>query len=217
MANSLQNLFQAIAKAHDEQELEQHVSSEIREYFVAQRGKLFLFEQLPPKTKIQGVIKLALSVDYNPVLRYLVERHAPVHEELILPPGMWQTICSRCDHRHVMAGPIVTNGHLIGGLGFTRHQEPAFTAQNLADLSALCLHLSTWLAKRSPLSQFDFKNLTPRERQIAELVAQGLTNAQIGSSLWITENTVKQALKRMFRKLEISSRAEMVTKLFVSK
>ncbi|HEY9742719.1 MAG TPA: helix-turn-helix transcriptional regulator [Coleofasciculaceae cyanobacterium] len=49
--------------------------------------------------------------------------------------------------------------------------------------------------------------------QIAELVAQGLTNAEIGAALWITENSVKQALKRMFRKLEVSSRAEMVTRL----
>jgi DNA-binding CsgD family transcriptional regulator len=55
--------------------------------------------------------------------------------------------------------------------------------------------------------------LTPREIQIAELVAQGLTNAQIGATLWITENSVKQAFKRMFCKLEVSSRAEMVAQL----
>jgi len=55
--------------------------------------------------------------------------------------------------------------------------------------------------------------LGPREIQIAELVAQGLTNAQIGVTLWITENSVKQALKRMFRKLEVSSRVEMVAQL----
>ncbi len=52
--------------------------------------------------------------------------------------------------------------------------------------------------------------LTPRELEIAELVALGQTNAEIGNELWITENSVKQALKRMFRKLEVSSRAEMV-------
>lgn len=55
--------------------------------------------------------------------------------------------------------------------------------------------------------------LTPRELQIAELVALGRTNAEIGNQLWITENSVKQALKRMFRKLEVSSRAEMVARV----
>lgn len=55
--------------------------------------------------------------------------------------------------------------------------------------------------------------LTDRELEIATLVAQGLTNAEIGAKLWITENSVKQALKRMFRKLEVSSRVEMVAML----
>lgn len=99
----------------------------------------------------------------------------------------------------------------------------AYNADNLADLSALCLHLSTRLAelRSKPVSEFTGSHatasvenrLTPREMQIAELVAQGLTNAQIGASLWITEHTVKQALKRMFRKLGISSRAELVARI----
>jgi len=53
----------------------------------------------------------------------------------------------------------------------------------------------------------------PERSQIANLVAKGLTNAEIGAELWITQNSVKQALKRMFRKLEVSARTEMVAKL----
>jgi DNA-binding CsgD family transcriptional regulator len=53
----------------------------------------------------------------------------------------------------------------------------------------------------------------PREAQIANLGARGLTNAEIGAQLWITQNSVKQALKRMFRKLEVASRTEMISKL----
>jgi DNA-binding CsgD family transcriptional regulator len=48
------------------------------------------------------------------------------------------------------------------------------------------------------------------------LVALGRTNTEIGTELWITENSVKQALKRMFRKLEVSSRTEMVAQLFAT-
>lgn len=55
--------------------------------------------------------------------------------------------------------------------------------------------------------------LTDRERQIAELVAQGLTNREIGAQLWITQNSVKQALKRIFQKLEISARTELAAKI----
>jgi DNA-binding CsgD family transcriptional regulator len=220
METPLQKLFQAIAQAQDEAELRQPIMAKVGEYFAAKRWGLFL-DPLPSiDENTPRLIKLALSLDHNPVLRYLVQRHAAVHDEVILPPGVWQTICPRVDHGHVMLDPIVSNGQLLGGIAFTRHRyDPAFNADNLADLSALCLHLSTGLAAlRSKPVAFGLNcdRLTPREAQIAELVAQGLTNGEIGAVLWITENSVKQGLKRIFRKLEVSSRAEMVAQLSVN-
>ncbi|MDY7013527.1 MAG: LuxR C-terminal-related transcriptional regulator, partial [Cyanobacteriota bacterium] len=214
----LQELFQAIARAQNEAELGQSILANAGQYFAAKRWALFFLDRLPTiDENTPKMIRRALSLDYNPVLRYLVQRHAAVHDEAILPPGVWRTICPRADHGHVMVGPIVCNGELVGGIAFTRHQDdPAFNADHLADLNALCLHLSTRLAAlRSPPVAFKLNcdRLTPRETQIAELVAGGLTNGEIGSTLWITENSVKQALKRMFRKLEVSSRAEMVAQL----
>lgn len=220
---SLQSLFQAIAQAQDEAELRQSVMAKVGEYFASTRWGLSFLDEFPSiNADTPGIIRLALSLDCNPVLRYLVERHAPVHEEVILPSGIWQTICPRADHGHVMIGPIVHNGQLVGGIAVTRHRDnPAFDAQDLADLSALCLHLSTRLAalRAQPvaLTTLNCNRLTPRETQIAELVAQGLTNAEVGAALWITENTVKQALKRIFRKLRVSSRTEMVAQLYDSK
>ena len=49
--------------------------------------------------------------------------------------------------------------------------------------------------------------LTGREMEVARLVAQGLSNSEIGGKLFITQNTVKTMLKRIFEKLEINSRA----------
>ncbi|NJL60822.1 MAG: LuxR family transcriptional regulator [Methylacidiphilales bacterium] len=237
MTSSLQSLFQEIAKSRNQEELRSllsgssgtsHVIPHISEYFAAKRCNLFFHQQLPSEeTAKSSLLRKALSLDYNPVLRYLVERHTAVHDEIVLPPGVWKTICPRADHAHVMVGPIVHQGQLIGGMALTRDcDSPAFNQQNLADLSALCLHLSTWFASRQLESQqininsFNTKNiinisrLTPRELEIAELVAQGLKNSQIGEKLCISEHTVKQALKRIFRKLEVSSRAEMVIQLF---
>ncbi|MEO1400653.1 MAG: LuxR C-terminal-related transcriptional regulator [Cyanobacteria bacterium J06635_1] len=220
METSLQALLQAIARAQDETELREPVATKMGEYFVAKRQKLWLLDQMPAIDKnTPAMIKRALSLDHNPVLRYLVQRHAVVHDEVVLPPGVWQTICPRADHGHVMVGPIVSEGQLIGGIAFTRHRDdPEFNADNLADLSALCLHLSTRLAvlRSKPMTELNCNRLTPREAQIAELVSQGLTNKAIGEALWITENSVKQALKRMFRKLKVSSRTEMVVHLSVN-
>ena len=52
--------------------------------------------------------------------------------------------------------------------------------------------------------------LSPRERGITELVSQGFTNRQIAELSFVSENTVKQHLKRIFAKLDVSSRAELV-------
>jgi DNA-binding CsgD family transcriptional regulator len=57
------------------------------------------------------------------------------------------------------------------------------------------------------------KCLTPRELEIADLVAQGKRTSDISATLGITQNSVKQALKRMFIKLNVSTRAEMVAQL----
>jgi DNA-binding NarL/FixJ family response regulator len=51
-------------------------------------------------------------------------------------------------------------------------------------------------------------DLTPREREILGLVADGLTNATIGRELWVTEQTVKFHLSNIYRKLDVSNRTE---------
>ncbi len=50
------------------------------------------------------------------------------------------------------------------------------------------------------------EELTDRERQICYCVHDGLSNKEIGAKLSISENTVKSALKTVFKKLGISSR-----------
>lgn len=217
MTCSLKLLFEAINQARSEHELRSQLVPKIGEYFAAKRAGIFLFDQLPlANNNLQKILNVALSIEHNPIARYLAERHAPVHEALVTSPKAWKLICPRPDHWHVMAGPIVNRGQLVGVVGCTREKlMPAFDTQNLADLSAICLHLSVWAATVRSLPQcFRTDRLTPRELQIAQLVALGRTNAEIGSELWITENSVKQALKRMFRKLEVSSRAEMVAQLY---
>jgi DNA-binding CsgD family transcriptional regulator len=220
MMSSLQLLFEAINQVKDKSELRSHLAPQIGEYFAAKRSGIFFFDQPPLADRnLQKVLKLALSVEHNPVVRYIAERHTPVHEGLVTSPKTWAIICPRPDHWHVMAGPIIERGQLVGAVGCTREKSmPAFDMQDLADLSAICLHLSVWtVTERLQFQSFIINRLTPRELQIAELVALGLTNVKIGQELWITENSVKQALKRMFRKLEVSSRAEMIAQLSGSK
>lgn len=52
--------------------------------------------------------------------------------------------------------------------------------------------------------------LTPREQQVVALVAEGLSNRQVAMELNLSEHTIKKYLFRIFEKLGISTRVELV-------
>jgi DNA-binding CsgD family transcriptional regulator len=54
-----------------------------------------------------------------------------------------------------------------------------------------------------------WESLTPTERQVVELVAQGLTNPQVGERMFISRGTVKAHLLHIFQKLDVQSRSEL--------
>jgi DNA-binding NarL/FixJ family response regulator len=53
-------------------------------------------------------------------------------------------------------------------------------------------------------------NLTPRERQIAELICQGLRNGNIARSLRIRSGTVKTHIRNIYRKVQVKSKIGML-------
>ena len=55
----------------------------------------------------------------------------------------------------------------------------------------------------------DMPELTPREGEVAALVARGLTNRQIGAALVITEGTARLHVKHILQKLGFSSRSQV--------
>ncbi|EML0951202.1 TPA: two-component system response regulator NarL [Proteus mirabilis] len=55
----------------------------------------------------------------------------------------------------------------------------------------------------------DIDQLTPRERDILKLIAQGLSNKMIARKLDITESTVKVHVKHLLKKMKLKSRVEV--------
>lgn len=55
--------------------------------------------------------------------------------------------------------------------------------------------------------------LSPRERQIADLVAQGYSNANIAARLELSKNTIGVHLRHVYRKLGVHSRVELAVAL----
>lgn len=64
-----------------------------------------------------------------------------------------------------------------------------------------------------PIAADPFAALTPREREVMELLVQGLPNKGIAHRMVISENTVKRYLKSIFEKLDVDSRAAAVAKV----
>jgi DNA-binding CsgD family transcriptional regulator len=236
MLPNLQALITKIASAPNERKLCLHYMDAAGDLFASQHWSIYLQESQGKNANIEIKGLPDSFIDYykefgaalDSVMKYVITHHAPVHEQVIFTEETWkqsqlyQSGCGKIyDHQHVMTGPIVGDGKLIGTVHFARTSgNSAYNTQDLMRLSAICAHISTKLAVLRSQEKLCLVNkeiqeihLTPRELQIAFLVAKGLTNAEIATHLWISQNTVKQTLKRLFRKLRVSARAEMVARL----
>jgi DNA-binding NarL/FixJ family response regulator len=60
-----------------------------------------------------------------------------------------------------------------------------------------------------PSSDNALDNLTRRQREVADLVARGLTNRQIAAELSISEHTVATHVSKIMKKLGLSSRSQL--------
>lgn len=100
------------------------------------------------------------------------------------------------------------------------------TAQDVTELHAAAevLHqTATDLGRRAAALQPSntrsrdlTKLLSPRQLEILALVAEGLSNAEIGSRLYLTESTVKWHVRKILRALGVSNRAQAVARYLSS-
>ena len=61
--------------------------------------------------------------------------------------------------------------------------------------------------------QTGWSSLTPTERTIAHLVAEGLSNPQIGERLYVSRRTVQTHIAHVFAKLHFTSRAQLASEV----
>ena len=92
-----------------------------------------------------------------------------------------------------------------GAAGFVSKAWPPEDLARAVRMVGLGLNL-TRPAEPEPVTS----QLTPRERDVLQRIANGETNAQIGTDLALSLHTVKQHASSIFRKLDVHNRAEAV-------
>jgi DNA-binding NarL/FixJ family response regulator len=76
--------------------------------------------------------------------------------------------------------------------------------------SKLLTEFASMIKKSDDSQQLPAPRLTQREVEVLKLVARGLNNREIGATLFISENTVKNHIRNILEKLQLHSRMEAV-------
>jgi DNA-binding CsgD family transcriptional regulator len=102
--------------------------------------------------------------------------------------------------------------------GFDRHANKQVVVKSvrLPDRDDAAMTLIFACADASAVNLPAWEVLSGREQEIAELVSQGLTNKQIAERAFVSENTVKQHLKRVFLKTDVRNRAELMQRIWTA-
>src|SRR6202000_2201839 len=128
--------------------------------------------------------------------------HAPgMYCDYFPPPGI--------EHELMMCLPVGPGSP--GGPGrsvrliFFRGAGPDFSERDSCLLPLLRSHLDEAYRTAKQL-RLATPRLTPRQRELLHLVADGYTNAQVGRRLGVSEGTVRKHLENIYAKLQVSSR-----------
>lgn len=155
--------------------------------------------------------------DKDPLLNYARTALKPAHEGVTPIRHGWRrtpyrSYLAREGFEHSMLAPVVVGGKLVATLNFARGSAaPPFATRDLSVLCVIADHVAAVLERAGvPAAESSrFDALSPREREVALLVADGMTNQEIAAASFITVNTVKHHLKRIFEKMDVRCRVEL--------
>ncbi|MEU0790255.1 LuxR C-terminal-related transcriptional regulator [Amycolatopsis sp. NPDC005961] len=173
----------------------------------------------------------------HPEFRAQVSRHPAfaAHRSGRLPLGTSAALTDLADLRTLRALPLYTDFYRprgtidqllcvvevddrAGRILTLSRSRPGFSSLDRALVDLLAPHLAQALAReeRPPVHPVDAaatELLTARERQVAEAVTRAACDREIARRLGISPRTVQKHLQQIYRKLDLTSRTELLVRL----
>ena len=117
----------------------------------------------------------------------------------------------RLGHRPDAARAVLTRGRALLRLGQRTQAADAFAGArgSFADMGAALWEARAAEELERAAPGRGSGELTPAEGRVAELVAQGMKNREVGQTLFMSVATVEAHLTRIYRKLGLRSRADL--------
>jgi DNA-binding NarL/FixJ family response regulator len=163
-------------------------------------------------------VERCLSARNGPEAVALTKKHQPdvALVDLFVGEESGPQICEQLHlvHRNVMVLLISGAGRIsaeaaaaCGAAGFVPKDWPAADIARAVRMVGLGMSM---FEPEAPGSAPAGPGLTPREREVLELVATGATNREIAARLHLSPHTVKEHTSSLYRKLEARNRADAV-------
>ncbi|OGO78604.1 MAG: DNA-binding response regulator [Clostridiales bacterium GWB2_37_7] len=109
---------------------------------------------------------------------------------------------------------LIKDSFTVGAVEFVSKENytdlPKIIRRSLYGNSPLQIVLEDYIKLKR---EEQLKDLTPAEKEIYELIESGHSQSQIGDKLSKTENTLKSQVKKILKKLGVSSRKEAIIKV----
>ncbi|MDD3853186.1 MAG: helix-turn-helix transcriptional regulator [Syntrophomonadaceae bacterium] len=178
-------------------------------------------------TLLQNIRLTSLCTSLLTPLLLLIDRHGQllgatgtarelISRRLVSGQNVYSHLKEVCEywyqHYKSSASPVASR-HARGVLELAegKYGYQIFLLQDESNLKSIT-YLVVFNDKYAPELTANF--LTTREAQIASLITRGKTNKQIACELGVTENTVKTFVKRLFSKMEVHSRSQLISVMY---